>query len=93
VNGFVQHANCDVRLGPLNQLIAGPELHRWHHAADLRDANHNDGNKRIIWDTLFGTGYLPADREVGELGNGEPSYPTTFVGQVAAPFRRAVASS
>ena len=92
VNGFFQHSNCDVRLGPLNQLIAGPELHRWHHAADLGDANHNYGNKLIIWDTLFGTRYLPADREVGELGNGEPTYPTTFVGQVAAPFRRAVAS-
>lgn len=91
VNGFFQHSNCDVRLGPLNHLIAGPELHRWHHAADLRDANHNYGNKLIIWDTLFGTRYLPADREVGELGNGELSYPTTFVGQVAAPFRRAAA--
>lgn len=93
VNGFFQHSNCDVRLGPLNWLIAGPELHRWHHAADLGDANHNFGNKLIIWDTLFGTRYLPADREVGELGNGERTYPRTFVGQVAAPFRRAVASS
>ncbi len=92
VNGFFQHSNCDVRLGPLNQLIAGPELHRWHHAAEIRDANHNYGNKLIIWDTLFGTRFLPADREVGDLGNGEPTYPTTFVGQVAAPFRRAVAS-
>ncbi len=92
VNGFFQHSNCDVRLGPLNQLIAGPELHRWHHAAVTRDANHNYGNKLIIWDTLFGTRHLPADREVGELGNGERSYPTTFVGQVAAPFRRAAAS-
>lgn len=92
VNGFFQHSNCDVRLGPLNKLIAGPELHRWHHAAEIREANHNYGNKLIIWDTLFGTRFLPADREVGELGNGEPTYPTTFVGQVAAPFRRAVAS-
>ena len=92
VNGFFQHSNCDVRLGPLNWLIAGPELHRWHHAADLGDADHNFGNKLIIWDTLFGTRYLPAHREVGELGNGEPSYPRTFAGQVAAPFRRAVAS-
>ncbi|MGH9223824.1 MAG: sterol desaturase family protein [Acidimicrobiales bacterium] len=92
VNGFFQHSNCDVRLGPLNQLIAGPELHRWHHAAEIRDANHNYGNKLIIWDTLFGTRYLPSDREVGELGNGKPAYPTTFVGQVAAPFRQAVAT-
>jgi sterol desaturase/sphingolipid hydroxylase (fatty acid hydroxylase superfamily) len=92
VNGFFQHSNCDVRLGALNWFIAGPELHRWHHAADLGEANHNFGNKLIIWDTLFGTRYLPADREVGELGNGEAFYPRSFAGQVAAPFRRAVAS-
>lgn len=92
VNGFFQHSNCDVRLGPLNQLIAGPELHRWHHAAQIREANHNYGNKLIVWDTLFGTRFLPGDRQVGELGNGEANYPTTFIGQVAAPFRQAVAS-
>ncbi len=87
VNGFFQHSNCDVRLGPLNLLIAGPELHRWHHAADIGDSNHNFGNKLIIWDTLFGTRFLPAHREVGEFGNGDPAYPTTFGGQIAAPFR------
>jgi len=92
VNGFFQHSNCDVRLGPLNQLVAGPELHRWHHAAEIRDANHNFGNKLIVWDTLFRTRYLPADREVGELGIRGLTYPTTFAGQLAAPFRRAVAS-
>jgi len=92
INGFFQHSNCDVRLGWLNQLIAGPELHRWHHATEIREANHNFGNKLIIWDTLFGTRFLPADREVGELGNGETAYPTTFVAQVTAPFQRAVAS-
>jgi ornithine lipid hydroxylase len=88
VNGFFQHSNCDVRLGPLNWIVAGPELHRWHHSADISEANHNYGNKLIVWDTLFGSRYLPADRDVGELGNGEATYPTTFVGQVAAPFRR-----
>jgi sterol desaturase/sphingolipid hydroxylase (fatty acid hydroxylase superfamily) len=91
VNGFFQHSNCDVRLGPLNRIIAGPELHRWHHSADIGEANHNYGNKLIVWDTLFGTRYLPADRDVGELGNSEPAYPTTFLGQVAAPFRREIA--
>ena len=91
VNGFFQHSNCDVRLGPLNRIIAGPELHRWHHSAEINETNHNYGNKLIVWDTLFGTRYLPADREVGELGNSEPAYPTTFLGQVAAPFRRGIA--
>lgn len=88
VNGFFQHSNCDVRLGPFNHVIAGPELHRWHHSADISEANHNYGNKLIVWDTLFGSRYLPADRDVGALGNGDATYPTTFAGQVGAPFRR-----
>jgi sterol desaturase/sphingolipid hydroxylase (fatty acid hydroxylase superfamily) len=33
-NGILQHANLDMRLGPLNWVIAGPELHRSHHSAD-----------------------------------------------------------
>ena len=32
LNGFFQHSNCRVRLGPLNYLVSGPELHRWHHS-------------------------------------------------------------
>ncbi len=88
VNGFFQHSNCDVRLGPLNWIVAGPELHRWHHSVDIAEARHNYGNKLIVWDTLFGTRYLPADRDVGELGNGEATYPTTLAGQITAPFRR-----
>ena len=36
VNGFYQHSNCALRLGWLNRVIAGPELHRWHHVAAAR---------------------------------------------------------
>lgn len=88
VTGFYQHANCRVRLGPLNWLIAGPELHRWHHALDWREGNSNYGNKLIIWDTLFGTRFLPQDRDVGALGIPDPAYPTGFMAQMAAPFQR-----
>ncbi|MCP4330465.1 MAG: sterol desaturase family protein [Alphaproteobacteria bacterium] len=87
VNGFFQHSNCDVRLGILNQIVAGPELHRWHHALDLEKANHNYGNNLIVWDRLFGTRYLPADTAVKELGLDEPAYPQSFLGQMLAPFR------
>ncbi len=68
VNGFFQHSNGRFRLGFLNHVIAGPELHRWHHAKNVADANCNFGNNLIVWDWLFGTRYLPADRAVGALG-------------------------
>ena len=88
INGFYQHSNCDVRLGPLNWIVAGPELHRWHHSLDLEESNHNYGNNLIVWDTLFGTRFLPKEREIGELGIPIPDYPMSFLRQLVAPFRR-----
>lgn len=86
VNGFYQHSNCKVRLGILNHVLAGPELHRWHHAVRKAEANHNFGNNLIVWDTLFGTRYLPRDRQVGRLGLANRNYPLGFLRAMAAPF-------
>ena len=88
INGFYQHSNCDVRLGPLNWIVAGPELHRWHHSLDLEESNHNFGNNLIVWDVLFGTRFFPDGREVGELGIPFSDYPMSFLRQLVAPFRR-----
>lgn len=63
INGFFQHANLDIRLGPLNHLISSGELHRWHHHVDPQTAQVNFGNNTIIWDSIFGTRYLPRKEE------------------------------
>ncbi|WP_446830823.1 sterol desaturase family protein [Candidatus Foliamicus sp.] len=89
VNGFYQHSNCLVRLGPLNYLVAGPELHRWHHSELPEESNNNFGNNLIVWDLLFGTRFLPADREVGLLGLMNRAYPMGFWAQMRMPFRPA----
>ena len=81
VNGFFQHCNIDVRLGFLNYIISGPELHRWHHSIIKEESNHNYGNNLIVWDRLFGTWFLPQEREVEELGLVNRHYPTNFVSQ------------
>ncbi len=86
LNGFYQHSNADVRLGPLNWVIAGPELHRWHHSAKISEANSNYGNNLIIWDTVFGTRFLPKDREVDSIGIGNKDWPNGFLAQMTAPF-------
>jgi len=88
VNGFYQHSNCDMRLGPLNYLISGPELHRWHHSRNPPESDTNFGNNLIIWDLLFGTRFLPADASVSDLGLRNPDYPRGFAAQMAAPFTR-----
>ena len=92
INGFYQHSNCHVRLGPLNYLIAGPELHRWHHSELPRESNNNFGNNLIVWDLLFGTRFLPKDREVGPLGLVNRQYPAGFFAQMKTPFIRGLES-
>ena len=86
VNGFFQHSNCDVRLGPLNYIVSGPELHRWHHSEFAEESDTNFGNNLIIWDLLFGSRFLPANREVGRLGLVNRDYPSGFLAQMKSPF-------
>ncbi len=86
INGFFQHSNCSVRLGPLNYIVSGPELHRWHHSQRAVEADTNFGNNLIVWDVLFGTRFLPADREVGSLGLQNTAYPLGFLAQMKSPF-------
>lgn len=85
VNGFFQHSNVDARLGWLNWIVSGPELHRWHHSRLVDESDRNFGNNLIIWDVLFATRVLPAGREVGELGLKNRRYPKGFIGQTLAP--------
>ncbi|MES2983958.1 MAG: sterol desaturase family protein [Pseudomonadota bacterium] len=86
VKGFFQHSNVDVRLGWLNYIISGPELHRWHHSRIIRESNSNYGNNVSVWDWLFGTFYYPKLQEVSELGLFNRQYPTAFLSQMRAPF-------
>ena len=86
INGVFQHCNVDIRLAILNYLVSGPELHRWHHSMVKEESNHNYGNNLIIWDRLFGTWYLPSEREVQELGLGNREYPSNFLEQMTVPF-------
>ncbi len=86
VNGFYQHSNVDVRYGPLNYLVSGPELHRWHHSKLIGESNRNYGNNLIVWDLVFGTWFFPKHARVGDLGLLNRDYPLDFVGQMAAPL-------
>ena len=86
INGFFQHCNVDLRLGVLNFLVSGPELHRWHHSMLKHESNHNYGNNLIVWDVLFGTWYLPKNQTVQDLGLVNRHYPSAFLKQMTVPF-------
>lgn len=86
---WVCFIHCDVRLnlGPLNYVIATPGFHRWHHVThEVRDKNFAGFFSAI--DYIFGTFHLPKGEYASGFGLGEPEYPTDYVGQLFAPFRR-----
>lgn len=87
VNGMLQHANIDMRLGPLNLLFATSDLHRWHHSDVVEESMTNYGNNLVVWDHVFGTWMLPADRRTpAKVGLGaDAGFPTSFVGHLTSP--------
>ena len=56
------HCGGDVRGGFLNYLFVTPEVHRWHHSAQVPEGHKyscNYGVEFAFWDVIFGTYYLP----------------------------------
>lgn len=88
IHGLFQHSNIDLKLGVLNYLVSGPELHRWHHSKIIQESDTNFGNNVIVWDLLFGTYFWPKQRQVGELGLLNPNYPQTYWQQLIAAFKK-----
>ena len=89
VHGIFQHTNLPIRCGPLNWFFSMAELHRWHHSRVLDEANTNYGQNLIVWDVVFGTRFLPKDREAPEdIGlHDMPGFPMDYVGQVLSPVQ------
>lgn len=84
-HAWFQHANADLRLGWLNRVVAGPELHRWHHSVVRTEADSNYGFVFAIWDVLLGTWRPPGTP--AEIGvHGAPPM-RTLAEQAMAPFR------
>jgi len=88
INGFFQHSNIELKFGWLNYVISSAELHRWHHSRDKDESDHNYGNNLIIWDLVFGTYYLPSQKNVTHLGLSNAKYPQSFIDQMLAPFQK-----
>jgi len=80
------HANVDVRLGPLRYLIVTPNFHHWHHSRDTEAIDKNYAAHFAFLDHLFGTA-VSADRKwpsrYGVVGD---YVPLGFVAQQSFPF-------
>jgi len=89
VHGICQHANMQIRCGPFNWIFSMAELHRWHHSRLVEESNTNYGQTLILWDIVFRSRFLPADRKPPEdIGIPELSaFPMTWLGQLLSPLR------
>jgi sterol desaturase/sphingolipid hydroxylase (fatty acid hydroxylase superfamily) len=76
--GMFVHANVRWRLGPLSYVFVGPEMHRWHHAADRDRRECNYGNNLSVFDWIFGTACLQPSDPV-RFGGDDPDYPAENV--------------
>lgn len=88
--GHWNHGNVVVPLGPLRYVLNNPQMHIWHHVADLPVRyGLNYGISLSCWDYLFGTALVPSDGRDIELGfPGVEEYPDGFLGQLVEPLRR-----
>ena len=81
------HANVDWDWGPLRGVIASPRFHRWHHTDELSARDKNFAGLLPLWDILFATYYMPADKRPAQFGTSTP-VPCGLLGQLVFPFRR-----
>ena len=90
LQGLLSHYNVDIKAGPLNYLLVGTELHRFHHSADIHEAK-NYGVLTPFWDLVFGTFEYHPHRMPAALGVSEPlQYPDSndLVKVLVLPFKR-----
>jgi sterol desaturase/sphingolipid hydroxylase (fatty acid hydroxylase superfamily) len=82
--GFFIHSNVKFRFGWLENLIATPAFHRWHHTADCH-RDHNYASTLPMFDRLFGTWYLPNREQPLRFGVDGATH-LSFFGQLLKPF-------
>jgi len=84
--GFFIHANLRWRFGPLEWLVATPAFHHWHHTNDGPAFVNKNYAPMLPWiDRLFGTLYLPRDKQPAKFGIDQP-LSNNLVGQLLDPF-------
>ena len=78
------HANLRWTFGPLRYVIASPVFHRWHHTRTKDGGEKNFASYLPIWDLIFGTFFMPADRVPSNFGVDDP-VPDGFLHQLVYP--------
>ena len=68
----LRHSHIWLSYGPvLDRIAVSPALHQIHHSRAPRHFDRNYGEVLAIWDWMFGTLYLPREREELTFGLGD----------------------
>jgi len=86
VTGLFLHANVRWRWKPLHRIVITPEFHHWHHSNDPGAHNSNYSVFLPLWDIIFGTYFMPADRRPETYGVDE-YIPDGVMAQLVHPMR------
>jgi sterol desaturase/sphingolipid hydroxylase (fatty acid hydroxylase superfamily) len=88
---FFIHSNLRWTFGPLGYVFVSPVFHRWHHSDAPEAQDKNFAAMFACLDLVFGTFYLPADKQPVTLGlspEEKPGHPRTLGRQLLYPFKR-----
>jgi sterol desaturase/sphingolipid hydroxylase (fatty acid hydroxylase superfamily) len=88
LHAIALHANVSWTFGPLRYVVASPIFHRWHHAKEEQALGKNFAGLFPFWDLLYGTIYMPADKQPSEFGVNDGPVPESFWGQLTYPIVR-----
>ncbi len=81
------HANVRIDFGRLRWLLATPQFHHWHRAAEREAVDRNFAVHVPMLDRLFGTHHLPGNRWPGSYGlAGGHEVPDGYLRQFVDPF-------
>lgn len=86
------HANVYWEFPLIREVLATPQFHHWHHAAEPEAVDKNFAVHLPFLDRLFGTFYLPKRQWPNQYGltQGEKPVPRGYLLQLISPFRTTV---
>jgi sterol desaturase/sphingolipid hydroxylase (fatty acid hydroxylase superfamily) len=80
------HANVPWDFGPLRYVVASPLFHRWHHGSEAEGQDTNFAGLFPVLDLLFGTFYMPPNRQPLTIGIAGNPVPAGLAAQLWYPF-------
>lgn len=87
----LRHSHIWISYGPLlNHVFISPAQHQIHHSVERRHWDKNLGGMFAIWDWIFGTLYVPREREHFHVGlhNAQSDEYSSVWNLYVLPFRR-----